>query len=180
MTTSEPNTVDPLHQPEPSRLRPDDRETSARYSHLARRDTAPEMALRQALWHAGYRYRVQYKVPGLPRRKVDIAFTRHKVAVQVDGCFWHGCPEHGTVPGRNSEWWQWKIARNQARDRDTDDKLAALGWSVIHVWEHETSEEAVARVVTALSKAARTIPGPRPSQPVKASGSRPLTPTSAA
>lgn len=118
------------------------------------------MSLRRALWRAGYRYRVQYKVPGLPRRRVDIAFTRSKTIIQVDGCFWHGCPEHGTVPGRNSEWWRWKIARNQARDRDTDDKLAALGWTVIHVWEHEATEDALARVVSTLGG-----PPPSPSGP---------------
>lgn len=103
----------------------------------------------------GLRYRVQYKVPGIPRRKVDIAFPGKKVAVQVDGCFWHGCPEHGTMPGRNSEWWQWKIAKNQARDRDTDEKLDALGWTVIHVWEHENSDDAarlVARSVATVTK----------------------------
>ena len=150
MTAPEPTADDPLHRPEPTRLAPQDQKTSARYARLARRDTAPEVGLRRALWRAGYRYRVQYKVPGLPRRKVDIAFTRKKVAVQVDGCFWHGCPDHGSVPGRNSEWWQWKIARNQARDQDTDDRLAALGWSVIHVWEHEEVTEAVARIVARL------------------------------
>ena len=75
-------------------------------------------------------------------------FLGKKVAVQVDGCFWHGCPEHGTVPSRNSEWWQWKIAKNQARDRDTDEKLEALGWTVIHIWEHEDSGNA-ARLVAA-------------------------------
>ena len=108
------------------------------------------MALRRVLWHAGLRYRVQYKVPGLPRRKVDIAFPTQKVAIQVDGCFWHGCPEHGSVPGRNSEWWQWKIARNQARDCDTDEQLAALGWTVIHIWEHEDVEHAAATVIDVL------------------------------
>ena len=136
---------------EPARQTPADGRVSQRYAALARQDTAPELALRQALWHAGLRYRVQYKVPGLPRRKIDIAFTRQKLAVQVDGCFWHGCPEHGTVPGRNTEWWRWKIQRNQARDRDTDARLAELGWSVIHVWEHEDPAEAAQRVIELLS-----------------------------
>ncbi|WP_244960191.1 very short patch repair endonuclease [Actinomyces faecalis] len=170
MTAPEPEGADPLHSPEPPRLAPQDQRTSARYAGLARRDTTPEVELRQALWRAGYRYRVQYKVPGLPRRKVDIAFTRRKVAVQVDGCFWHGCPEHGTVPGRNSEWWQWKIARNQARDRDTDDKLTALGWTVIHVWEHDDVAEAAARVGTLLSQT------PLPRTDRDENGSRLVTP----
>lgn len=141
---------DALHAPEPERSAPSDPSVSRRYASLARRDTSPEMALRRVLWHAGLRYRVQYKVPGLPRRKVDIAFPTQKVAIQVDGCFWHGCPEHGSVPGRNSEWWQWKIARNQARDCDTDEQLAALGWTVIHIWEHEDVEHAAATVIDVL------------------------------
>ena len=75
------------------------------------------------------------------------------MAVQVDGCFWHGCPEHGTVPDRNSEWWQWKISRNQTRDADTDAKLSALGWRVIRVWEHENVSTAVERIRRAVSSA---------------------------
>ena len=152
---SDDGSSNPLHAPEPARDKPADPKVSARYSNLSRRDTSPEMELRRALWRIGLRYRVQYKVPGIPRRKIDIAFPGKKVAVQVDGCFWHGCPEHGTMPGRNSEWWRWKIARNQARDRDTDEKLNALGWTVIHIWEHEDSDDAaglVAHAVTAATK----------------------------
>ena len=144
--------ADALHAPEPERAKPADARVSRRYSTLARRDTSPEVELRRLLWRMGLRYRVQYKVPGLPRRKVDIAFTRRKVAVQVDGCFWHGCPEHGTMPGRNSEWWRWKIARNRARDRDTDEKLEALGWTVIHIWEHEAPDDAAAAIARALGR----------------------------
>lgn len=158
-------TDDALHTPEPAREAPADTSVSRRYAGLARRDTSPELALRHVLWHAGFRYRVQYKVPGLPRRKIDIAFPGRRVAVQVDGCFWHGCPEHGRAPGRNSEWWQWKIARNQARDRDTDERLAALGWTVIRVWEHEDTQEAasrIARVVTSRPLTPRTAAAPGP------------------
>lgn len=143
--------LDPLHAPEPARKKPSDTKVSKRYSKLARRNTSPEMRLRRALWHMGLRYRVQYTVPGLPRRKIDIAFTRRKVAVQVDGCFWHGCPDHGTMPGRNSEWWRWKIARNKARDRDTDERLKALGWSVIHIWEHEHVDNAAEKIYNSLA-----------------------------
>ena len=85
-----------------------------------RRDTAPELALRRALHAAGYRYRVVHPVPGNRRRSIDIAFTRAGVAVFVDGCFWHGCPEHGTRPRANSDWWSTKLAANHARDEDTD------------------------------------------------------------
>jgi DNA mismatch endonuclease (patch repair protein) len=111
-------------------------------SRLARRDTAPEVALRQALHRRGMRFRVQMKVPGNNRRTIDIAFTRVRLAVYVDGCFWHGCPEHHVRPRANSEWWEWKIARNQARDRDTDQALLANGWAVHRVWEHEPPEQA--------------------------------------
>ena len=120
------------------------------FSKLGRRDTKPELALRRALFAAGYRYRVEVAVPGLPRRRVDIAFPREKLAVMVDGCFWHGCPDHRKPPSRNSEWWEWKRATNEARDRDTDAKLAALGWKVLRIWEHEGPDEGVARVAGAL------------------------------
>src|SRR5215207_9136772 len=97
---------------EPSRI-PPGRSLSPKMSTLARSDTAPEIALRSALHAAGLRFRVQLPMPGNRRRKIDIAFTRAKIAVFVDGCFWHGCPEHGTRPVTNREWWDWKLARNR-------------------------------------------------------------------
>lgn len=83
---------------------------------------------------------------------MDVAFTRAKVAVFVDGCYWHGCPEHGTSPKANSEWWQWKFARNQARDNDTNQHLEKLGWRVIRVWEHEDPAEAADRIEQAVRR----------------------------
>ena len=106
-------------------------------STLSRKDTQPELALRRELHRRGLRYRVQMKVPGNRRRTIDIAFPRARLAVFVDGCFWHGCPLHGTAPRSNAEWWTWKIVRNQARDKDTDSILDAAGWTVLRVWEHE-------------------------------------------
>lgn len=106
-----------------------------------RRDTAPEVALRKALWSRGWRYRVDHKVVGRKRR-VDLAFTRLGVAVFVDGCFWHGCPHHATTPKANREWWEQKLAANVARDRDTDRALHDAGWAVIRVWEHEDAARA--------------------------------------
>lgn len=103
----------------------------------------------------GLRYRVQYKVPGLPRRRVDLAFTRLRVAVLVDGCFWHSCPLHCVVPKANREWWLWKFAANRARDEDTNRRLAELGWTVVRVWEHEVPDAAVARVTAAVRAAGR-------------------------
>ena len=106
-------------------------------STYPRRDTTPELLLRRELHRRGLRYRFQVKVPGNRRRTIDIAFTRARVAVFVDGCFWHGCPEHGTQPTRNSDWWRWKIQRNQERDADTNSLLETTGWTVLRVWEHE-------------------------------------------
>jgi DNA mismatch endonuclease, patch repair protein len=115
-------------------------------SRLARRDTAPELALRRELHRRGLRYRVQMKVPGNNRRTIDVAFTRAKLAVYVDGCFWHGCPQHHTRPSVNSDWWAWKLERNQARDRDTERELHDAGWGVLRVWEHESPDSAADRV----------------------------------
>ncbi len=84
------------------------------------------------------RYRVSVPVPGMPRRAIDIAFTKAKIAVFMDGCFWHGCPEHATQPKTNAEWWRAKLDRNMARDVETTDHLKAEGWTVLRFWEHES------------------------------------------
>ena len=94
----------------------------------------------------GLRYRIhQRPLPGL-RREADIVFRRVKVAVFVDGCFWHGCPLHSTKPKRNNDFWVAKIEGNSARDRATDEALRDAGWVSIRVWEHESAEEAAATV----------------------------------
>jgi DNA mismatch endonuclease (patch repair protein) len=103
----------------------------------ARRDTAPELALRRELWRRGLRYFVDRPVGPDRRRRADVVFPRAKVAVFVDGCFWHSCPEHGTVPRNNREWWIAKLEANVRRDQETDRRLSAEGWTVIRVWEHE-------------------------------------------
>ena len=117
--------------------------TSARLARQARAATKPELALRRELHRRGLRYRVNH--PTLPGRP-DIAFTRVKIAVFVDGCFWHSCPAHGTVPRNNRDWWQAKLDRNVARDRAKDSALDDLGWTVLHVWEHEAALAAADRV----------------------------------
>lgn len=119
-------------------------------SRQRRQGTGPEMALRRALHAIGYRYRVAWPVPGKPRRTIDMAFTGKRVAVFVDGCFWHSCPRHASVPRANREWWEVKLAANRRRDRDTDRTLKDAGWIVIRLWEHETLDDAVDRVVRAL------------------------------
>lgn len=140
---------------EPDRVQPE-KTVGARYSKLARAATAPELALRRALYARGRRYRVQVRVDGLPRRSVDIVFPRQRLAVFVDGCFWHRCPDHGTDPRTNSDWWRWKLDRTVARDRDTDERLRSLGWHVMRVWEHEDADVAATRVLARLDDLSAT------------------------
>ena len=117
-----------------------------------RRETAPEMRVRSLLHAAGLRYRVHYPVPGNRRRKIDIAFTRVRLAIFIDGCFWHGCPAHGIRPRTNEEWWAWKLRRNSDRDRDTDRLLEAAGRRVLRVWEHQDPEQAVQQIVACVTE----------------------------
>lgn len=124
--------ITPDHVTDPS--------TSLRMSRQARRDTAPELRLRRLLFARGLRYRVDAPLPGMPRRRADVLFTRRRVAVFVDGCFWHSCPVHGTVPRSNRDWWVAKLDKNMARDRETDTHLSAIGWTVLRFWEHEDME----------------------------------------
>jgi DNA mismatch endonuclease (patch repair protein) len=112
-----------------------------------RRETTPELRLRRELHRRGLRYRVNMRiVPGTGRRTVDIVFPRAHVAVFVDGCFWHGCRDHGRRPQSNEWYWSPKIERNMVRDRDTTARLEAAGWAVVRVWEHEDPTEAAERV----------------------------------
>lgn len=117
------------------------------------RDTGIELALRRALRELGLRYRVDAALDGL-RRRADVLFPRVKVAVFVDGCFWHGCPNHGTWPKANAAWWRAKIMANVARDRDTDARLRAAGWRVLRVWEHHDPIRAATRIAAAVQKRA--------------------------
>jgi DNA mismatch endonuclease, patch repair protein len=109
-------------------------------------DTGIEVRLRSLLHAQGLRYRVhQRPLVGL-RRVADLVFTRTRVAVFVDGCFWHGCPEHGTWPKQNAEFWRYKILGNVRRDRDTDAMLTEAGWLPVRIWEHEEVQKAAGRV----------------------------------
>jgi DNA mismatch endonuclease (patch repair protein) len=110
---------------------------SARMSRARRRDTAPEVAVRREAHRRGLRYRVDGALPGLPRRRADMVFGGRRVAVFVDGCFWHSCPVHASTPAANREWWVGKLRRNAERDRHTDEHLRGLGWTVLRFWEHE-------------------------------------------
>lgn len=112
-------------------------------SKVKGKDTTPELKLRKALWSAGLRYRKHYGP-----RKIDIAFPGSKVAVFVDGCFWHGCPMHATIPETNKDYWGPKLERNKQRDRENTTALEAEGWAVIRVWEHELKDiEAVVKSI---------------------------------
>jgi len=111
-----------------------------------RKHTTPELHLRSALHALGLRYRLHTKVPGNNRRTIDVAFPKQRVAVFVDGCYWHGCPEHGTQPKTNSEWWSWKFAKNFERDQNTNELLSDAGWLVIRIWEHEDPFSAASKV----------------------------------
>nr|WP_244299122.1 very short patch repair endonuclease [Streptomyces viridochromogenes] len=129
---------------------------------IKRRDTKPERTIRSLLHAAGKRYRVDYRLQlEGARPRPDIAFTRARVAVFVDGCFWHCCPEHGRQPGVNGGYWGPKLERNVARDRAADEALAAAGWSVVRVWEHEDPDRAAARIIAVLDAAAPGSQGPR-------------------
>ena len=113
------------------------------------RDTRPEIQLRSALHRMGLRFRVDAKPLADSRRRADIVFRRARVAVFVDGCFWHGCPIHGTIPKANRDWWVEKLKANRARDETTDAALEEAGWLSVRVWEHEQAEEA-AEAIAAL------------------------------
>lgn len=105
------------------------------------RDTVPEIKLRRELHRRGLRYRVDMPVLPEIHRRADIVFTRVRLAVYVDGCFWHGCPVHATRARANREYWDLKIAQNRSRDLDTDQRLTVRGWTPLRVWEHQSIDE---------------------------------------
>ncbi|MES3664746.1 very short patch repair endonuclease [Mycobacterium intracellulare] len=115
------------------------------------RDTGPEMALRRMLHAQGFRYRVCARPLPEVRHSVDIVFRKSKVAVQVNGCFWHGCPQHYRAPSRNRDYWTAKIERNQARDSHLSQILTAAGWLLVVVWEHDNVEAAAVSIAAAVS-----------------------------
>jgi DNA mismatch endonuclease (patch repair protein) len=116
-----------------------------------RANTQPELNLRRRLHAAGLRYRKDHPVKTTARTvRPDLVFAKPKIAVFVDGCFWHGCPEHCRMPAANKEYWDAKIARNERRDRAVDQELEAVGWTVIRIWEHVDPNEAAAYVASAV------------------------------
>ena len=132
-------------------------EARARMQSNRSRDTKPELALRSAVHALGLRYRVAAKPLAGLRRTADLVFPTAKVAVFLDGCFWHGCPEHSTRPRANAEWWTTKLQANASRDADTTQYLQTMGWIVIRVWEHPDPSQAAQQIGLGLSS--RTQPG---------------------
>lgn len=126
--------------------------TTRRMARTAQRDNPAERALRSELHRRGMRFRIHRKVLEGTRRTADIVFPRQRVAVFLDGCYWHGCPEHLTWPKNNAEWWRAKIEANIARDRDTDERLLDAGWTVVRIWGHEAVNEAADRIEAMLSR----------------------------
>lgn len=116
------------------------------------KDTGPELAVRKLLYQRGLRYRVNAKPVAEIRRRADVVFPGDRVAVFVDGCFWHGCPEHYRPAVRNASFWREKIEGNRRRDAETNEKLVAAGWTVIRVWEHDEPVLAAERIFQRLCK----------------------------
>lgn len=120
-----------------------------------RRDTKPELALRSILHSRGLRFRVDCSPMRGVRSRADLVFTKAKIAVFVDGCFWHGCSEHFIMPKTNSEYWSAKIGGNTARDNAVNQTLTEAGWTVMRVWEHEDANAAADRIEAAWKQATR-------------------------
>lgn len=113
-----------------------------------RRDTIPELEVRRLLHAAGLRYRVDFAPSLDKRRRADIVFTRSRIAVFIDGCFWHGCPEHATRPRTNADYWTPKLQRNRERDVQTTNDLQQQGWIVLRFWEHEDPSQVAAVIIS--------------------------------
>ena len=116
-----------------------------------RRDTKPELAVRRLLHARGLRYRVDLAPLKGFRRRADVVFTRRRIAIFIDGCFWHGCPLHYRVPGTNAGYWEPKIARNVERDAETTVALVAAGWTVLRFWEHQPPAEVAEQIMASVA-----------------------------
>jgi DNA mismatch endonuclease (patch repair protein) len=115
-------------------------------ARVRQKGTDAELSLRKELHARGLRYRLHVPLLTKPRRVADIVFASARVAIFVDGCFWHGCPEHASWPKSNAQFWRDKIETNRARDADTDRRLRASGWRVVRVWSHDDAGDAAERI----------------------------------
>lgn len=118
------------------------------------KDTDEEMAVRRILFATGLRYRIYYqpKTPNIGRGSIDIAFPKKKLAIFIDGCFWHGCPVHGMVPKANRKWWLKKLAENKGRDSKISRILESDGWTVLRFWTHQSPEEMVTTIIETINR----------------------------
>ncbi|WP_202909946.1 very short patch repair endonuclease [Mycobacteroides abscessus] len=138
---------------------------SRRMSNTRGRDTGPEREVRARLHARGFRYRVNVRPVRELRRTADIVFRPTKVAVMIDGCFWHGCPEHYRPATIRSDFWQAKVRENTSRDSQTNLLLAEHGWLVLRYWEHEDPDAVVASIVTAVTTRRASLERGRSSTP---------------
>ena len=148
------------------RPEPTSSDASRRMAKVRRTGTNAELALRREMYRIGLRYRIDYEVLRKPRRVADVAFPGRKIAVFVDGCFWHGCPAHGRMPSDPTGYWHAKIDRNRRRDVRVGEALQSAGWTVIRVWEHAAVAETAELVEQAVRAAVIRHPRPRsPAEP---------------
>jgi len=141
-----------------SHIQPSSPVASRRMAKVRQKGTGAELALRRELYRRGLRYRVGYVVLKRPRRVADIAFPGLKIAVFVDGCYWHGCPEHATWPKHNAEFWRQKIETNRLRDADTNSRLLNAGWTVLRFWEHQSPIDAAETVAQTVAMVKHRAP----------------------
>jgi DNA mismatch endonuclease, patch repair protein len=146
-------------------------EVRRRMQSVRRRDTLLEMRLRSVLHRTGFRYRVDRSPLPEVKRRADLVFPTERIAVFVDGCFWHVCPVHATWPKTNADWWREKLEANRTRDAATDAELQARGWTVVRIWGHESVQEAAERVAdqvirarAAARRTGRPVSGGRPTR----------------
>lgn len=136
------------------------------------RDTAPELAVRKIVHNAGLRYRVDHRpIPGLNRR-ADLVFTRARVAVFIDGCFWHGCPRHHTTAVTNAAFWSEKVESNRARDAETNGLITTAGWQVLRFWEHEVPTDVAVVIIETVRRRVAGRGRAKGDSPSPASGNR--------
>jgi DNA mismatch endonuclease (patch repair protein) len=162
MTRPRRSRLNPMPAPTRAYPIPKDPGVSAVMRANRKTNTRPERRLRSELHARGLRYRVQFAIATtVGRVRADIAFPRWRLAVFVDGCFWHVCSEHGTAPRSNTWYWGPKLKRNIQRDREVDDALVAGGWQVVRVWEHSTAIEAADEIQRHLDSVRARTPAPR-------------------
>jgi len=135
------------------RLAPSSAQVSRNMKKVRTRDTGPEMTVHRLLYASGLRYRVHYRPrsPDIKRSSIDIAFSGKHLAVFIDGCFWHNCPEHGEIPKANRKWWEKKFRENTERDERVSNTLKRGGWRVLRFWSHENPEDVCCVVREAVS-----------------------------